>query len=370
MMDKIINVINIGSSTFKRDSLRYDFEDKIFPLIYGYEKYPTFALSQYKKCLLKYHQPYCIYHVNYPIERGFCKGRDNMEILWDYLFKDRDFFFKTEETYLITEKTGISAQDRKLTIEILFEQYNIDGLSFVNEEYLSLIASNRSTGVVLDSGGGVTTIVPFYQGKKQKKGIRRLSVGGRDITDFLYEMIYDYDYQNESYLNKGDVCSIKEKYGYVALDYEKELLKSKSNSIINIKYAIPLKLCDEHFSCAEILFNPEKFNYSHMGIDKALYDSVINCNPEMQNSLFSNIIPVGGNAKLKGFIERLDKEITKVKPSAKVINLQNKCDLQMIALEAGVDFAKGPDFHERVVTLNEYNEAGYKIFDRKCPIDS
>jgi centractin len=39
--------------------------------------------------------------------------------------------------------------------------------------------------VVLDSGDGVTTAVPVYQGFAIEHAINRIDVGGRDITEYL-----------------------------------------------------------------------------------------------------------------------------------------------------------------------------------------
>lgn len=87
---------------------------------------------------------------------------------------------------------------------------------------LSLYASGRTTGIVLDAGDGVSHAVPVYEGFAMPSSIRRIDVAGRDVTEYMQTLLRKSGYVFHTSAEKEVVRMIKEKVSYVANDPKKE----------------------------------------------------------------------------------------------------------------------------------------------------
>jgi len=87
---------------------------------------------------------------------------------------------------------------------------------------LSLYASGRTTGIVLDAGDGVSHAVPVYEGFAMPSSIRRIDVAGRDVTEYMQLLLRKSGYVFHTSAEKEVVRMIKEKTTYVALDPKRE----------------------------------------------------------------------------------------------------------------------------------------------------
>jgi len=123
------------------------------------------------------------------LDNGIVRNWEDMAYVWDYTFFERLKVNPQECKIMLTEAVMNPQANRKRMVETMFEKYGFDSVYVAVQAVLTLYAQGLLTGVVVDSGDGVTHIVPVYEGFSLPHLVRRLDVAGRDVTRYLIKLL-------------------------------------------------------------------------------------------------------------------------------------------------------------------------------------
>ena len=252
--------------------------------------------------------------VNYPMENGMVRNWEDMLHVWDYTFGPEKLNLNPADCkILLTEPPMNPTRNREKMIEVMFEKYGFDSAYIAIQAVLTLYAQGLLTGVVVDSGDGVTHICPVYEGFALPHLTRRLDIAGRDITRYLIKLLLLRGYAFNQTADFETVRMMKEKLCYVGYDIAAEQKLAQETTFLVEQYTLPdgrvIKLGGERFEASEALFQPHLINVEGQGIAELVFNAIQSGDMDMRPELYRHIVLSGGSTMYPGLPSRLEREI-------------------------------------------------------------
>ena len=314
--------------------------------------------------------------LDYPMDKGYVQDGSwgDMEKIFEHVYAKQNLNAKMDEhPVLLTESPLNPGTNREQLAELFFETYRAPAVFFSPPAVLSLFASGRATGVVLDVGEGVSHCVPVYEGYALPHSITRSDVAGRDVTKHLQLLLRKSGLAFTTTAESDLVKTMKEELCYVRQNVKADQSGSKaaaatSGEDAKVEYQLPdgqaVNVSSERHQAPELLFNPTLIGSEELGVASTLVDSIMKSDLDLRSTLFSQIVLAGGSTCTPGFGDRLLSEVRAKAPTHTRIRISAPPERIHSAWAGGSILASLSTFKNMWVTRSEYEEYGKSLLHR------
>jgi len=317
-------------------------------------------------------------NIRYPMEHGIVHDWQDMEKIWQHVYSKQQLNANAEEhPVLLTEAPLNPRRNREKAAEIFFETFGVPALYISMQAVLSLYSTGRTTGVVLDSGDGVTHAVPIFEGFALPHSIHRNDIAGREVTKYLKLLLRKEGFNFNTTAEFEIVKNIKEKACYISANPLKEETSGPSvtptgptsSATDKYQYQLPdgniIELGSSRYRAPELLFRPDLVGDECEGIHEILASSIIKSDMDLRKILFQNIVLSGGSTLFKGFGDRLLNELKRIAPKDVKIKIASPKERLYSTWIGGSILASLDTFKKMWISKREYETDGVKVVHRK-----
>ncbi|XP_006869068.1 PREDICTED: actin-like protein 9 [Chrysochloris asiatica] len=303
-----------------------------------------------------------------PMRNGIVVDWDAAELIWRHLLEHDLGVAPRDHPLLFSDPPFSPVTNREKLVEVAFEALGSPAMYVAWQSVLSVYAHGRVSGLVVDTGHGVTYTVPVFQGYNLPHATERLDLAGIHLTAFLAEVL------RSSGLALGQqdleiVENLKRYYCYVAPDFLKEQARPEQEcrQVLTLPDGRTVTLGKERFQCPELLFNPPEIpGLSPVGVPTMAKQSLLKVASEVRAEVAQNVLLCGGSSLFPGFEGRFRTELLHSVPQKVHVVVTAQPTRNFSVWIGGSILASLRAFQSCWVLREQYEEQGPHIVYRKC----
>lgn len=311
-------ILDIGSAYTKIGFAGEPGPRFIFPTITGTEKYKAVMVDVSARNIYVGNDAAKmrgVLKIKRPIERGaIMDWNDFYEILNYCFYSLLRIPDVSQYPVLYTQPTFLQKETKEYLARVLFETHRVKSLIMVPTPILSMFSVGLTSGLIIESGDGITWICPIINGQIVDQSVQKLTLGGTDVNQYLKNLLMREGIHIESSAVDEIIKDMKEKNCYFVLDPKNP---PKKDERFNIAMPDGSTISIPHYifhEAPEVLFQPNLVGYPINNIPQAIIASLQGIDKYYWSELLSHIVITGGNLSYSGFEERLRLELINLLP--------------------------------------------------------
>jgi actin-related protein len=251
---------------------------------------------------------------------------DQMEKLWQRIMDKIGLTAPDSASVLIVESPKATVAERSKWAEMLFEK-SVPSICFGNSSPLSLFASGRTTGMVVECGAGLTSVAPIFEGLSLTHANISMDYGGQDITSNFRTILT----QHQHPIDYVDARMLKEKMAEVYVPSKDMVYHAPTDTRqFELPDGTQVKVPKKVFTdCTEPLFRNDRGFPA--GLIVQAYEALRLCDDSIRKDLSQNVVVAGGTSMLPGLGDRLQTELQqRINAEAKANKGFNAYDVRVV----------------------------------------
>lgn len=307
-----------------------------------------------------------VLEIHNPITDGIVCNFKQLYNIFDHAFSTELRVNPKSVKVLVTEAANNPEKNKFDLFKMLFEGFGTPAAQCQVQAVLALYASGRTTGLVFDSGDGVSHTVPVFKGYGLPTSVVATKLAGRTVTKQCIWALGKYHRMNiENENNSTEIArALKEKVCRVAENFAEEFAALQRGETETVDYEFKdgsVIACKEiQIEAPEVIYKPTVYGYRQKSANEILKKTIESLNIEMRKAMFQNTVLSGGTTCIRDYETRFIKEYKLVVPANSVndVKVSVPTDRKYAVFLGGSILTCLASFAGSWITLKDYQEKG------------